>query len=85
MIAMDKQRIKPFVKWAGGKRQFLKHLLPMVPNDINTYIEPFIGGGAFFFALKHKKSIINDTNRELILTYKVFRERERERESFLDY
>ncbi len=86
MIAMNKQKIKPFVKWAGGKTQLLKNLMPMVPEEINNYIEPFVGGGSFMFALQHNKVIINDTNKELMLTYKMFnqereRERERERES----
>jgi DNA adenine methylase len=62
----------------------------MVPKEYKTYIEPFVGGGAFLFALQPKKAIINDNNIELMETYKVFnskkellslRERERERET----
>ena len=39
---------KPFVKWAGGKRQILDKLIKYVPEDFNTYYEPFVGGGALF-------------------------------------
>ena len=62
---------KPFVKWAGGKRQILDKLKQYIPADFNTYYEPFIGGGALFFELSPKKAIINDSNAELINVYKV--------------
>ena len=53
---------KPFVKWAGGKRQILDKLIKYVPEDFNTYYEPFVGGGALFFELSPKKAVINDSN-----------------------
>ena len=64
----------PFVKWAGGKRQILKgYLLPRLPKVIDTYYEPFVGGGAVLFALAnrgaYKKAVINDMNKELITAY----------------
>ena len=41
---------KPFLKWAGGKTQMLTHIREYIPtelnSDINTYVEPFVGGGA---------------------------------------
>lgn len=70
---------KPFVKWAGGKSQHLKIFESMFPRElaegkIETYIEPFIGGGAvLFYILQHydiKKAYINDINAELINCYK---------------
>ena len=42
---------EPILKWAGGKRQLLSRLLPLVPEYTGKYIEPFVGGGAMFFAL----------------------------------
>lgn len=45
---------KPFVKWLGGKRQLLSQLLNHVPEHFDRYIEPFVGGGALFFALAAK-------------------------------
>ncbi len=61
----------PVVKWVGGKRQLLKEILPLIPKDITTYYEPFVGGGAVLFALQPKKAVINDYNEELINVYKV--------------
>ena len=45
---------RPFLKWAGGKSQLLNIFNKMYPQElidgkIETYIEPFIGGGAVFF------------------------------------
>ncbi len=71
---MKKKRVKPFLKWAGGKTQLLEELLIAMPDQYNTYIEPFIGGGAFFFALRPEKAIISDSNPELINCYKQIAE-----------
>jgi len=74
-----KNKAKPFVKWVGGKRQLLKQfnesgLYPTKFNpDTNTYHEPFVGGGALFFELLPKKSILSDMNNELITAYKVIK------------
>ena len=40
---------KPFVKWAGGKRQIIDKLKEYAPIEFNTYYEPFVGGGALLF------------------------------------
>ncbi len=61
---------KPFVKWAGGKRQILDKLKKHVPDDFDTYYEPFIGGGALLFELSPKKAVINDSNEELMNVYR---------------
>lgn len=62
---MSQLNISPYVKWVGGKRQLLPHLLPLIPSEYNNYVEPFFGGGALFFALQPKKAIINDINDEI--------------------
>ena len=62
---------KPFVKWAGGKRQIIEQLKKYIPEDFDTYYEPFVGGGALLFELSPKKVVINDFNRELINVYEV--------------
>ncbi len=60
----------PVIKWAGGKRQLLPVLTPMLPNTFKTYFEPFFGGGALFCAVAPKKAIINDFNTQLVTMYK---------------
>ncbi len=60
---------KPVIKWVGGKRQLLNDLSSLLPKQYNRYFEPFIGGGALFFSLKHKNSFINDYNHELTNLY----------------
>ena len=64
-------KAKPFVKWAGGKRQILNELRKYIPEEYNCYYEPFIGGGALFFDLAPKKAVINDSNSELMNVYNV--------------
>ena len=65
--------IKPFLKWAGGKTQLIPELLKYIPKNFNKYIEPFIGGGAFFFHINPDKAVIADLNYELIVTYKTIK------------
>ena len=64
-------KLKPFVKWAGGKTQFLEIINLLLPHQYNNFIEPFVGGGAVFLNLQPQQLIINDINQELITTYQV--------------
>ena len=68
------EHLKPFVKWAGGKTQLIKKLLSYAPKHFNTYYEPFVGGGALFFALAPKNAVINDINQELMCVYKCLKD-----------
>ena len=69
---------KPFLKWAGGKTALLPELLQAAPEQIETYYEPFLGGGALFFALqaegRFKRAVLSDSNRELINAYTQVRD-----------
>ncbi len=66
--------MKPFIKWAGGKRWLLAHKA-LLPRSIEgRYIEPFLGGGAVFFHLKPVSAILSDLNPRLIETYKAITE-----------
>lgn len=73
------EKAEPFLKWAGGKGQLLKSFVNFFPDKFNNFIEPFIGGGAVFFYLysngflHEKKSILIDSNKELINAYKVIK------------
>jgi len=66
-------RVTPFVKWAGGKSQLLEYI--KVPARFRTYHEPFLGGGAVFFALQPRSAFLSDVNDELTNAYKVVKER----------
>ncbi len=61
--------LSPVVKWAGGKEQELKYILPNIPNGFVRFIEPFVGGGAVYFSIKNKDMLINDKSVELISLY----------------
>src|SRR6187399_1592729 len=67
--------MRPVLKWAGGKRQLLPRILERLPQKILTYYEPFVGGGAVFFALAHERrferAVLSDQNRDLIAVYKA--------------
>ncbi|GBE56251.1 modification methylase DpnIIA [archaeon BMS3Bbin16] len=61
--------MKPFLKWAGGKRWFVGKYSNFLPLEYNRYIEPFMGSGAIFFWLRPKKALISDCNKDLIESY----------------
>ncbi|MGA7123205.1 MAG: DNA adenine methylase [Polyangiaceae bacterium] len=76
-LEIASEAARPFLKWAGGKRQLLPALLPHTPTSIGTYFEPFVGGGALFFTLaarppeaRPRRAVLADVNRRLIRTYK---------------
>jgi len=62
---------KPLLKWVGGKTQLLKELIPRIPGRYGRYIEPFLGGGALFFALQPEDAVLADSNPELINLYRT--------------
>jgi DNA adenine methylase len=62
---------KPFLKWVGGKRSILDELQKRLPANYQTYHEPFIGGGALFFAMQPSKAALSDINVHLMLAYKA--------------
>lgn len=72
---------RPFLKWAGGKRQLLSEIESRLPPDISeckTYVEPFLGGGSVLFRLLEKfefeSVLVSDLNPELILCYQAIRD-----------
>ena len=71
MSRYDSAYTKPVLKWAGGKSQMLGEIVPRMPKEYNTYIEPFFGSGAVFFAVAPRHAIIADSNPELINLYQV--------------
>lgn len=66
--------VPPLLKWPGGKRSLADHILPLIPKRYATYVEPFVGGGAMFFALRPHSAILGDTDQALIECYSQVRE-----------
>lgn len=70
---------KPFVKWAGGKRQLIPILASHTPYKFGTYHEPFLGGGAMLFHLlsinPNSKCDVSDLNSDLVLAYITIRDK----------
>lgn len=73
---------KPFVKWAGGKRQLISVLSSNLPKNMGSYFEPFLGGGALLFHILSEKNnqscVISDLNSDLVLTYTTIRDKPEE-------
>lgn len=71
-----KETPTPFVKWVGGKRTIISELVSKLPNKINDYYEPFVGGGALFFEInkKTKNCYLSDVNSDLVIAYNVIKE-----------
>lgn len=77
----DGKKVKPFLKWAGGKGQLLSEIekyYPFESKKITKYAEPFVGGGAVLFDILSKYNLesvyISDINAELINTYRIIRD-----------
>ena len=74
-VACAPKQARPFLKWAGGKRQLLPHLRQFCPQGFGNYIEPFVGSGAVFFDLYNqglldgRQSILIDNNADLVGCY----------------
>lgn len=66
----------PFVKWVGGKGRLLSQLRPLLPQGIEfmRHVEPFLGGGALFFARQPARALLSDVNLALVRTYKAITE-----------
>jgi DNA adenine methylase len=65
---------KPFIKWVGGKRSILPQLLARMPKEYGEYLEPFVGGGALFFAVRPKRAFLSDVNLHLVVAYAAVRD-----------
>lgn len=70
-------KAKPFIKWAGGKGQLMPELFARLPKSFNSYFEPMLGGGAFFFALSQNlnRAFLTDVSEELVNCFTVVKEK----------
>lgn len=67
----------PFLKWVGGKGKILSQLVPLLPPGAHLmrHVEPFVGGGAMFFARGPERALLCDVNPALVATYRAIRDR----------
>ena len=72
--SLSEARARPFLKWAGGKRFLVPKLVLRAPNRFGAYHEPFIGGGALFYALRPGRAHLGDANERLARTYRAVRD-----------
>jgi DNA adenine methylase len=72
----DNIKLKTFIRWPGNKSKHINKVLPYLPNksEYDRYVEPFLGSGAMFLALRPKKWIINDLNKDCINCWKAVRD-----------
>lgn len=70
---------RPFVKWAGGKRQLIRTIEERLPGKFGAYFEPFVGGGAVLFHIltldPRRRCYASDLNSDLVLAYTTIRDR----------
>lgn len=74
IIKTNNIALNPIIKWSGGKKDEIKKFIDYIPKSYDTYLEPFIGGGAVYFHLNPKNAVINDVHTELIDFYKSIKD-----------
>ncbi len=87
-VGLGHAPIKPFIRWVGGKSRLLPRILPHVPDNIRNYYEPFLGGGAVFFACVSRvsgRSHLADLNEHLVAAWVAMRDHQVELRPLLDW
>ena len=73
-------KVRPILKWAGGKRQLLPTLRRYYPATFSRYVEPFLGSGAVFLdchnqgLLDGRQVQLSDINADVIGCYRMVRD-----------
>lgn len=69
------RRIRPFIRWAGGKQYLIDKINKYIPQGgINKYFEPFLGAGSMYFSNDFDSSYLSDINVSLINSYQAIKE-----------
>lgn len=68
------EHAKPFLRWAGSKRQHLAVLSSFWTSDFERYVEPFMGSASLFFAIRPEKAVLSDLNSNLVRTFIAVRD-----------
>ena len=69
-------KIKPFLRWAGGKSRFVNTVLSCFPSrdNIGDYYEPFLGAGSVFLSYAPEQAVLSDLNDQLISTFSAVKD-----------
>ena len=81
---MPDKRIKPFLRWAGGKQWLSLHLSTLIGDCNGTYFEPFLGGASAYFSARPQNAVLSDLNERLIETYQQLKHTPHDVISLLD-
>ena len=84
VVTLLSETMVPFLKWAGGKRWLFERGLAVSLESYVRHIEPFLGGGAAFFAVQPRRALLSDVNPELINLYEQVRDHPEEIASGLE-
>jgi DNA adenine methylase len=76
MSTLRRSKLKPIIKWAGGKELELQQIIPNLPHTFDRYYEPFVGGGAVYFTIDRPIMFINDRSTELIGVYELIKKQD---------
>ena len=68
--------MRPFLRWIGSKRKHIEQIKKLMPKNMNTYYEPFVGGGSILLGLKPTNAVINDVNKELMAMFRVMADKD---------
>lgn len=66
----NEKSLRPLLRYPGGKERELKYILAALPDSIDRYYEPFLGGGAVYFAVDADCYYVNDRSDELMNFYR---------------
>lgn len=69
-----REPLRPFLKWAGGKRSLIPQFARYLPETFGRYHEPFVGSAALFFHLRPAKAALSDNNERLVRAYRGLRD-----------
>ena len=68
------RKVKPFLRWVGGKQWISGQLAKLIPASTGTYYEPFLGGGSLYFTALPDRAVLSDVNQRLVETYQGLRD-----------
>ena len=74
-MRVKRKKVKPFLRWAGGKQWISTQLSKLIPANIGTYYEPFLGGGSLYFSALPTRAVLSDVNLRLVESYRAIRDK----------